>query len=215
MRIELRDTGEPVDSKRKSTRIKGGSKQVVLWSDSEQSDQGEVINESFGGIGLRFNMGLPFEAGQECEVSYDGVELCAVVRHVTIDDVGNSHIGLEWKAAGLSRVVRQTIADRHDAQELTEFEKALPSGCYMMQRLLECEKWFQLGEKAENLRRLASKCEFADKLTNYVRKLQDAIKLAEPQNHSRKALDSLIEECIRVITGQAGQFADTPETNLA
>jgi hypothetical protein len=214
MKIKLQDSGEPDDSKRRLTRIKGGSKKVVLLGDSEQFDQGEVVDESFGGIGLRFNTELPFEAGQEIEVSYNGVQLWTIVRHVTIDDAGNSRVGLEWKANSFSRIARQTMPDSRDGQELAEFKKVLPSGFYMMWRLLECKKWLQLEEKADNLRRLASKCEFADTVASYVRVLQDAIKLAEPEEGIKRALYALIEECIRVTTGQDKQFTDTSE-NLA
>ena len=74
MKIRLQDSGEPTDSKRQLTRIRVSLKTVTILGDSEQSDQGDVVDESFGGIGLRFNTELPFEVGQEFEVLYNGVE---------------------------------------------------------------------------------------------------------------------------------------------
>lgn len=215
MKIELQDSGEPNSGKRRLRRIPGDTKQVVLWDDSGQSEQGEVIDESFGGIGLRFDTEFRFEAGQEFEVSYNGVQLWAVVRHVATIDAGSSRVGLEWKAVGLSRMARETMTDGCDGQELAVFKETLPSGLYMMWRLFECEKWFELGEKAGNLRSLARKCEFSETLTGYVRGLQDAVELEDPKDPSRKALHALIEECIRVTTGRDEQIANTLETNLA
>lgn len=207
MKIELLDSDEQLAGKRRLTRVKGDSKQVVLWGDSEHAEHGEVVDESFGGIGLRFDTSLQFTAEQEFEVSYNGVQLWAVVRHVTEDDAGRHRVGLEWKASGLSRAARQTIEDDRDDVELSKFKETLPGGLYMMWRLFECGEWFQLGEKADKLRRLASRCEFAETLSNRVRRLQAAVELPDPKESSRKALLSLIEECVRVTGGNCDELS--------
>ena len=206
MKLELYDAEPRNESKRRLNRIKGDSKKVVLWGDTEQLEQGKVIDESFGGIGLRFDPRFQFEPGQELEVSYNGVQLWAVVRHVTADDTGKNHVGFEWKAAGLSRAARQTTVDDREDSELCRFKEALPSGLYMMWRLFECEKWFELGEKAECLRKLASKCDFADTVASVARELQEAIELEEPKEPCKQALQSLAEECIRVTGGGLDEF---------
>ena len=198
MKLELIDAEPQNGSKRRLSRMKSDSKRVVLWGDSEQLEQGKVIDESFGGIGLRFDTRYQFEPGQELEVSYNGVQLWAIVRHVTPDDAGKNHVGFEWKAAGLSRVARQTTVDDRGDSELSRFQETLPSGLYMMWRLFECEKWFELGEKADCLRKLASKCDFSDTVTAFARELQEAVELADAKEPSKQALQSLVDECMRV-----------------
>ena len=80
----------------------------------------------------------------------------------------------------------------------------------MMWRLFECKKWVQLDEKADILRKLAIKCEFADTVASYVRVLQDVVKLAEPEERARKALYALIEVCI-LVTTKGEQFAEASD----
>ena len=212
MKIELKDSTEQFANERRLTRIHGDSKQVVLWNDIGIVAQGEVVDESFGGIGLQFDSSFRFVTGQEFEVSYNGVSVWAVVRHVTESDAGY-RVGFEWKAACFSRAARQATNDASDAIELANFKEALPGGLYMMWRLLECEEWYQLGEKADRLRRLASRCEFAETVNNHVRQLQESLQLADPRNASREALQSLIEACIQVTGGSCAELPPTPVAN--
>ena len=219
MKIELRDSGEDVAGGRRSTRIEEKSKQVTLWLDSERSQQGKLFDESFGGIGIQFNTKVPLERGQEIEVSYNGVQMWALVRHVATDDTGDRRVGLEWKAAGLAERVRQAILandsgrskDRSE-QELARFRELLPSGFYMMWTFFEHENWYELGETAERLKQTALACEIGT-LTEHVKQLQNAVKLPEPKETSKKALCRLMEECIHVLGADVkNQFTDILQT---
>ena len=202
MRIELSDPETQAPGKRQLTRVKADSKQVVLCDDSGEHEQGEVIDESFGGIGLSFPAGRCFQIGEELEVSYGGVQLSAVVRHATVG-ADACRVGLEWKAVGLSRAARQSLTATQGQSEVSRFKSALPSGFYMMWRLLESEQWVQLAETADRLRRLASKCDFVDAITSYVEALEEAVAQSEPAKATRQALVDLIDACVRVTAGGA------------
>ena len=153
MKLELVNSSDQA-SGRRMTRIKADAKLVFLHAHSTEREECELIDESFGGIGVLFQSKVPFRSGQELEVSYNGVEMCAVVRHITVGDEG-TRVGFEWKAAGVSRELREAVARHNGQDDYLQFLVALPSGFYMMWKLFESEKWFELNETADRLLRLA------------------------------------------------------------
>jgi hypothetical protein len=196
MKLELIHPGGQA-SGRRLRRIKADSKLVFLHASSDKPEKCELLDESFGGIGVRFHSHVPFQTGQELEVSYNGVEMCAVVRHVTTSHTG-TRVGFEWKAAGVSREVREAVASHAGDDDVFQFLVALPSGFYMMWKLFESEKWFELKETADRLLRLAKRCKVTT-LKEHVEALQSAIDLPEPREPTRKALDVLMEKCVACI----------------
>ncbi len=196
MKLELVNQSDEA-SGRRMTRIKAESKLVFLHAQSATREECDLIDESFGGIGVCFHSNVPFRAGQELEVSYDGVEMCAVVRHVTVGDTG-TRVGFEWKAAGVSRELREAVATHEGEDDYLQFLVALPSGFYMMWKLFESEKWFELNETADRLLRLAKRCNVTS-VTEHVEALQIAIECSAPREPTRKALDALMHHCVECI----------------
>ncbi len=200
MRIELSTNAEQNESGRRSTRVPSELKHVTLFSDSTARLSGEVIDESFGGIGLRFEVDLDLQPGQEVEVSYDGVETYAVVRHSGSDGQGGYRIGLQWKAHLLAREARelqQDWASHSGNSEMDSFIQMLPGGVFMMWKFFEAGKSLDLLETTERLQGEARHCGI-DSLVPHVREVQKAVSDNEPKQVIRKALCSLIEECIQV-----------------
>ena len=196
MKLELVNPNEQA-SGRRMKRIMADSKLVFLRAHSTDREECELMDESFGGIGVQFHSKVPFRAGQELEVSYGGVEMCAVVRHVTVSDEG-TRVGFEWKAAGVSRELREAVAAHDGDEDYLQFLVALPSGFYMMWKLFESGKWFELNETADRLLRLAKRCNVSS-VTQHVERLQAAIEQPEPKGPTRKALDALMAQCVACI----------------
>jgi hypothetical protein len=201
MRIELTKNVDANDSGRTSTRVPSELKYVTLILDSTHSISGEVIDESFGGIGLRFELSPELIVDQEVEVSYDGVETSAVVRHSGSDGKGGHRIGLQWKAQMLAREARdlqQMWATHSGDKKMDSFVQMLPGGVFMMWKFFEAGKSWNLLETTDRLQGEARHCGI-DTLKPLVQAVQRAVAEGDPKDVVRKALCSLIEQCIQVV----------------
>ena len=136
----------------------------------------------------------------------------AVARHISHDGEGGCRLGLEWKAAGLARKARRAerypdTSDRNRFAEVStersQFVRLIPGGLYMMWRMFESERWYELGETAHRLGREASACKVKH-LKYHVHQLQDSLAQQKPKPHIRAALDRLIDECVRLVGDAAG-----------
>ena len=156
----------------------------------------------FGGIGLSFDTKVPFHPGQELEVHHNGVRVFGIVRHFSVSDNGCSRVGLEWNAFNLAQTARKRIALSGKEDVLHPFRECLPSGFYMMWKLLENENWIELAETANRLKKLAAKCEVPT-LCSFVRELQEAAQSAAPRETSVVALHAMVQECLRLATDPA------------
>jgi hypothetical protein len=200
MRIELSMKADKNESGRRSTRVPSELKHVTLFSDSTDSLSGEVIDESFGGIGLRFEVAPDLQPEQEVEVSYDGVETYAVVRHSGSDGQGGYRIGLQWKAHLLAREARelqQNWTSHSGDSKMDSFIQMLPGGVFMMWKFFEAGKSLDLLDTTERLQGEARHCGI-DTLASHVKEVQTVVSADEPKQVIRKALCSLIKECIQV-----------------
>jgi hypothetical protein len=201
MRIELSTNTDKTESGRRATRVPSELKHVTLFSDSNESLSGQVIDESCGGIGLRFEVAPDLQLEQEVEVSYDGVETYAVVRHSGSDGQGGYRIGLQWKAHLLAREARdlqQNWASHSGDSEMDSFIHMLPGGIFMMWKFFEAGKSLDLLETTERLQSEARHCGI-DSLASHVKQVQTVVSANEPKQVIRKALCSMIEECIQVV----------------
>ncbi len=200
MRIELSTDSSKNVSGRRSTRVQSELKHVTLFSDAETSHAGEVVDESFGGIGLRFADCPGLRPGQEVEISYNGVETCAVVRHSRREGHDGYRIGLQWKAEYLANEVRELNikrTSRGDESPIDSFVQMLPGGIVMMWKFFEAGKSLELMETTGRLQREGRHCGIQS-LNTFVDRVQTVLADAEPRKVVREALCSLIDECMRV-----------------
>ena len=170
-------------------------KQIRVVIDPKNCHQGEVINESLGGIGLQFETQLSLKLGQKLEITYNGVKMWAIVRHVGTDEAGKCRVGFEWKSVSFSERTKHVAAvptesaqiAAADAWEIAQFRDSLPRGLYVMIRFFDNEKWRELGETGDRLSHLADRCGLSS-FRDPVQQLKDAARQPNAKEPARAAL---------------------------
>lgn len=196
MQIELTSSQPSTtesSTRRRWTRLVSEIKEATLRDDSGLASKAHVIDESFGGIGLIFEANPNLAIEQEIEISYNGVRLFAVIRHIQPQRDGTCRLGLQWKASNLAHRAEGHVVEN----ENDRFIKLIPSGIYMMWKLFESESWDGLWESTERLKREAAIHGIHD-LASPVDQLQDTLDRTEDAREIRQSLDRLIAECIRL-----------------
>jgi len=80
-------------SRRKSIRFLSDVCEVTVYVPTKI----EVLNESFGGIGLSFTKNQNYEIGQEVQINFKGCFMTALVRWTRIAENGRYQVGFQWK----------------------------------------------------------------------------------------------------------------------
>lgn len=153
-------------------RVQPENSEATVWLEYGESLTVSVLNEGFGGVGVHSRIYV--DTGEELEIDYSGVRVWAMVRHASPADEAY-HLGLEWKAEGVARRLRNTIEQAAwDGIFLNSFVRMLPGGLSMMWKLFERGKWTQLSGFLERMRREAALCG-VDGLTDSAMRLQSEI----------------------------------------
>ncbi|MCA9102631.1 MAG: hypothetical protein KDA63_15835 [Planctomycetales bacterium] len=146
--------------------------------------EAQVTDESFGGIGLLFDLPVDVHPGELVGVVYEGVEMSAVVRYTRIDRWKHQHVGIEWQTAAAA-------ADScHNALA------AIEGRMFMMFRMLETGGLDEMARAAQQLRDEAASIGAAD-VADHAALLGSAI---IEQRDDQSIIDA-IDRLIQAITG--------------
>lgn len=194
-----------VDNSRTAERVASNST-VMIHGLPTGTVPAIVIDESFGGLGVAAP--IQFEAGQaadvELTIDMDGVRNTAIVRHVSALPSG-CRLGLEWKAQAVSRCLRDLLKAEKSSQNHQQLVRILPGGLSMMWKLYEAERWPQLLNSADRLRKEAAACsvnELSAPIERFHTKVGEAVDSASPDAGQliEAELNKLIWKCIEVIS---------------
>ncbi|MFV2067722.1 MAG: PilZ domain-containing protein [Pirellulales bacterium] len=155
--------------------------EIVICPDGGKPSNAQVLDESFGGIGLTVASPLDVEVGTLIDVTYDGIPMRGIVRNVRHDDAGRQRLGIEWAA--------HTSCDGLEQSDLA-VERCL----LVLFRMWEAGHWSDLGRAAQTLASDARTSGRID-LARLAESLQWAV--ADPPNDVavRTALASLVDLC--------------------
>lgn len=198
MQIEL---GADQRGRREAGRLANDLGPAILRSPDQQLE-GEVADESLGGLAIQFPGDVSLPLGQEVEVQYGGQNSWAIVCHLEPHDNG-CRIGLEWKACRLAAAARAaTFSEAPEQRKLParilRFVEMVPGGLHTMWRLLEREDWERLGEAADRFGREAQSCGFSN-LAPTLKRLDELLASGQPQATVKTQLERLCVQAIRLV----------------
>ena len=188
LEISRQSSGALLD-RRLELRTGIDGRKVTLRSDATPSVSGFVHNESFGGIGLEFSELPPLVLGQEVTVSQDGNPTPAIVRHLSLSDMGTYRVGLHWQAVGLEG------RDQEAPFSTDDIRVALPGGLCVMVNLFEESRWQELMKSVASLGQEA-RAVGVDDLMPHVERLKLQLDTEAPKQDLRQALADLIAVCM-------------------
>ena len=192
------------DNARSSGRVEPTRNQAIVHGLTAEPVTANVIDESFGGIGIEIPVKL--NQGDDVDIAvnveYGGVTCIALVRHISAMDDGTK-MGLEWKAQALSRCLREILSA--DTQVNRDLTRILPGGLSMMWKLFEARRWEFLLDSADRLRREVASAgiqELSQPITEFQEAVQSVIDVpsAESSNQVCNALNGLIGHCVRLVS---------------
>ena len=113
-----------------------------------QQRPAEVLDESFGGIGLLVPDAADLAAGVAVDLTYDGTPMQGVVKSVVPDSQAGSRVGIEWASE----------AETTPAGDGARIEGSL----FMLIRMWETGAWSELRETADRLISEADDAQFVE-----------------------------------------------------
>ena len=163
-----------------------------------------VLNESFGGLGVAAPVKI--EPGREIDVELcvemGGIRNVAFVRHASSLPSG-CRLGLEWKAQAVSRCLRDLLRAEKASKKHHQLVRILPGGLSVMWKLCEAERWEQLIDSADRLRKEGAACqvhELSAPIERFQSKVRNAIETSTANEVVEDELNRLIKKCIEVIS---------------
>ncbi len=132
---------------------------VTLTESCGTANTGTVINESFGGLGIVFDIIVPISRGLTIQVCYHGAMANAVARHVTAFDGGGCLVGLQWQSVHVAETMRPLAALHQRATmdaQLEEFLSQFLGTQELIRQLVETGNWIVLAEMVVRLSDSAS-----------------------------------------------------------
>jgi len=155
--------------------------EIVLCSDGGKASTGQVLDESFGGIGLAVEPPLDIDVGTPIDVTYEGIPLRGIVRNISHASACGQRLGIEWSGTvpGDGRQPGHRTVDR----------------CLLVLfRMWEAGQWRDLTRAAQQLVTDARSAGWGD-LTRRAESL--ALAAADPPNAAaiRTSLAALVDLC--------------------
>lgn len=187
---------------RETVRFESKLRDITVRDEDGKQFSAEVLDESFGGLGLRIGTKQPVEVGAELELTYNGVRMWAKLQNIAPAVDGSERWGMAWKAVGIASRARRICepVHVHDSSDpakkhLARFVDMLPGGLYMMWNLFEHAKWRELDEAADRLAGSAKRCGLQS-IGKPVELLRHALRKGVRLGELRKLLDELVEFCL-------------------
>lgn len=197
------------EDRRQWRRFLGEAVDVRLAQDMGEPLPAEMLDESFGGIGLLLDDAQPLAVGQELDVLYNGTPIRAVVRYVGLSENGRHRVGLEWlgmKRGHLAESLQlpraetdsySTLAGEQPiADAIRQFVGEMGGGMTKLRAFFAHARWQDLSRAVLDLEIEAQALGF-DGLAS----LAEHVRAALPAAPLEPALDALIEACGRVRCG--------------
>jgi hypothetical protein len=95
--LELESKGKAtLNERRQWGRFVSSIGEILIDTDGDAQLHADVLDESFGGIGLRVGQADGLEVGAAISLTYDGVPMKGVVRNVTHAGDAKVRVGIEW-----------------------------------------------------------------------------------------------------------------------
>ena len=195
-----------IAGQRVNSRIAGEPCPVQFHDKQLGMVPGVVLDESFGGLGLMFTERVRLNVDENIQIAHNGVRAWAVVRHIAVSNVLTCRVGLEWKAAALSRRARAAMSrgalqptnDSREAKRRARFLSLIPGGVNVLWKLFDAGNWPALVNSLERLRRESSACAI-EELNVLAGEVESLIEGNANSQHIRPALDALVEYCLHLV----------------
>lgn len=142
----------------------------------------EVLDESFGGIGLLLEEGSPLEVGSEVSLFYDGTPMRGVVRNVRDSGDGKIRIGVEWITTAMDRSTRAA-------------ESCIEERLFLLFHMWEARRWRVLADTARQLMRDAQDLG-RDELAGRAEVLHEAVQQEGSERDVHRALRALVDAVV-------------------
>jgi hypothetical protein len=163
----------------------------------------EVLDESFGGIGLLVDDAQHLAVGRVVELEYNDTPLEAIVRHISPKQLGRHRVGLEWQAcaefetsrgrAAHSRPVRSNLEEQDACRDaLVRFVADLPRGVYRIDVFARRGAWRDLSRVVLEFQAEAEALGFAELAAE-----AEGIVEAAGDDDCRAAVEHFIQSCCR------------------
>ena len=195
MRVFKLDHDEPELCDKRTVRVSKYFERVtIVVGESDTMMHGNLLDESYGGLGVVLDDVSGFEVYDEVKIIREGVPLHAVITNIREEDC---ILGLQWKAVAISRHAREKLdasSDRFGDEKMLGFVRLVPSSVYSMWRFYESHKLVQLQEAAERLRRQAASFGVSS-LKPIILALDAAIE-SNDEPAVLKHLNRLVEACV-------------------
>lgn len=99
--VDTTSVAEDISRRRKHLRVTDAEGLVFIGTpDGQGETEGELLDESCGGVGLAIDANSPIAAGAKVTVDFFGTLVRGVVRYREPLEDGRSRIGVEWQTEG-------------------------------------------------------------------------------------------------------------------
>ncbi len=142
----------------------------------------EVLDESFGGIGLLLEEGDPLEVGTEVSLFYDGTPMRGVVRNVRDSGDGKIRVGLEWVATATDCSARAA-------------ESCIEERLFLLFHMWEARRCQVLADTARQLMRDAYNLG-RDELAGRAETLHEVVQQGGSERDVHRALQTLVDAVV-------------------
>lgn len=192
---------------RATHRVAPSQPTVTIFGNGIKPIQVQLLDESFGGIGVLVaeHVKLGKEVDVELSQALGGIRSVALVRNIQPSTDGN-RVGLEWKALALSRYINDVLQAGKTSNKHRSLSRILPGGLSVMWKLYEGGRWEHILESADRLGEEATEgsvAELTPAISEFKRQVSDALATKDAnliREKVRVELDKLILKCIRVIS---------------
>jgi hypothetical protein len=166
--------------RRKWGRFVADVGELVVHVASDDCRPAELLDESFGGIGLLLCDGTRLFVDRQVEVSYDGIAIGGVVRAIEPFDGDRYRVSIEWEPIG-------THVTCH-----TKGGEKIEGRLFMLFRMWESANWDELAATAAKLAKEAENLGVKE-LVRPANTLNEVIESSAPKADICKALDALVD----------------------
>ena len=155
---------------------------LVVRTADHDGTPAEVMDESFGGIGIVLQDGPLLDIGDEVEISCDGTPMSGVVRNIAAEEAGRQRIGVEWRSKDL------------DATDTSTDEALIEARLFMLFRMWETGNRDEIYSTVQTLRGEAETLGLSD-LVAASDALGQALQVDRTKQDVHQALEALVDAC--------------------
>jgi hypothetical protein len=181
--LELESKGEAtLKERRQWGRFVSSIGEILIDTDGDTQLHADVLDESFGGIGLRIDQANSLKVGVAISLTYDGVPMKGVVRSVAHAGDAKVRVGIEWIANATN-------------ESTTQGKALIEERLFQLFRLWQADKQQELRTAAWQLERDANAHSMHD-----IVQLADTLRLAVEQDASQTTVCQALEEIVDALT---------------